>query len=246
LHGATLAHMRSKIVPFLVLMLAQMCSAQVCLPETQPQPDNAASYIRAEIKTLRWIRYALNESKKIQPPTTPNDPGRLHKMVVRRTVANLVSDDYDCAARYLQPYKASKNKYVRDSVESLLAGIDTTKQINGHLLQEMEAVDRATKAEDIDQIAIAKRLGDLTSSQKDVRKIVMVAVKLSTFGILRVEGGDDNSRPVAFTITAKQRDGLLTDAQKLAKEKEQPENYVDVCAQFLVSTLKKQLPTLAE
>src|SRR3984885_15960569 len=117
-----------------LLVLAQSCFAQLCVPEGQPQPDSPYAYIRTETKALQWIRSALTESENIRPFPPSDDPERLHKTVKLYTVAQTVSDDYDCAAALLTKYKSSRNEYITASVDSLLAGIDATKNINAKLV----------------------------------------------------------------------------------------------------------------
>jgi hypothetical protein len=225
-----------KLTLLLVLsLLLPKASAQLCMTETQPQPDSGYAYIRAEVKALQWIRSAVTESNKIQPPDL-NDPERLHKTVELYTAVQTVSDDYDCAVAILTPYKDSKNDSIHLSVDSFLKAIQTTKEINADLVGMMESL-QATKAEDIDQQAIAKMLANVKGLQKDVSTLSMAAAKLSTFSIL--VQGDEDTKPTAFSIPPRQRETLLADVRELKKKKD--DTYVDVCADILLSTLTKEL-----
>jgi hypothetical protein len=241
-----------KLTTFLLilglLVIPKASYAQLCMPESQPQSNSGYSYIRAEVKALQWIRSGLTESQKMQPPTL-DDPQRLHKNVELYATVNTVSDDYDCAISILEKYKDSKNESIHESVESFLLAINTTKQINKDLMEVMESLNKAQKQEDIDQVAIAKMLGNVKSMQKDVRTLALAAAKMSTFGILRIEGGGDDAKPIAFLITSRQRTTLLADVRELAselKKKKDDYTYVDGCAAILLSTLTMQLQTSAE
>ena len=127
-----------------LFVVAKTCSAQLCLPEAQPQPSSPYAYIRAEIKALHWIRSALSESQKFLP-IPANDPERLHKTVNLYTVVRAVSNDYDCAVAILTNYKNSNNESTHQSVDSLLAAIDTTKKVNANVLEMMESVNKSKK-----------------------------------------------------------------------------------------------------
>ncbi len=239
--GATLMLMQLKYFLLFLLVFAKPCAAQVCMPEGKPQPNSPYAYIRAEIRALQWIRSGLTESEKLHPLPPAGDPERMHKAVIRYTVVNTVTDDYKCAVAVLEPYKDSKNESIRASVEGLLGAIAMTKKVNALVLEMMESTEKAKKPEDIDQTTIAKGLADLTSLQKDIHKMAMVSVKLSTFGIVRLEGDDENAKPVAFTISPTQRATLLAEVRRLAKNNGQ-NTYVDFCAEILLRTLTKQLP----
>ncbi len=63
------------VILLLLVMLAQMCSAQLCVPEIKPNVQDGYSFVRAEIKALQWIKYALIESKKIQVPHHDDQKG---------------------------------------------------------------------------------------------------------------------------------------------------------------------------
>jgi hypothetical protein len=240
--------MRSKRFLLCLLVLAKTCSAQLCMPEGQSQPNSPYAYIRAEIKALHWIRNALSESQKFQP-IPANDPERLHKTVNLYTVVRAVSNDYDCAVAVLTNYKNSNNESIHQSVDSLLAAIDTTKKVNANVLEMLESVNKAKKPEDIDQVELAKMLADLKSLQKDAANLAMMGVKMSTFGILRLKENSENAKPIAFTITAKQRATLLADVRELLgnpNKKKGDYTYVDGCAAILMNTLLNPLPTSAE
>lgn len=227
----------------LFLGIAQVCGAQVCIPEVLPQPNSPYSYIRGEIKALKWIRYALTEMQKVQSPLDGNDPERLHKLVNMYTVAETASDDYSCATLLLKSYKDSKDDTVADSAQTLLKAIETSTMINTKLMGTMEALYKAEKSEDIDQVGIAKMLANIQSLQKDIRNLTMAGVKMSTFAILRIQGEDDNARPVAFTISEKQRAILVGEAQDLRAEGKDQFSVVDGCAEILLTSLKQRLPT---
>jgi hypothetical protein len=132
-----------------------------------------------------------------------------------------VSNNYDCAARVLTLYKNSRNESVRASVDSLLAAISTTKDINIGMVKSMELLNKAEKPDDIDLVAIAEMLANVKSMQKEV------------------------ANPIAFTITPTQRATLLTEVQELAKKNGQFTS-VDACADILRGTLAKQLPTFVK
>jgi hypothetical protein len=59
---------------------------------------------------------------------------------------------------------------------------------------------------------------------------------------------EENTEAYAFRITAKQRETLLADAQKLARKpnSSDPHTFVDGCAEILLSTLRQELPTAAK
>ena len=233
---------------FSLIALAQMSFiqaslAQVCLPESSPQPDSGYAYMRAEIKALQWVRLASAESQKFQPLPPSSDPDRVHKAVALYTAVDNVSTDYDCAARILTNYKNSKNEGVRASVDALLEAINTTKAINEAMVGTMESVDKATKAQDIDQLAIAKMLANIKGMQKDVQQLAIAGAKLSTFGIVRTAGEGDDAKPIAFELTATQRATLLADVKELIAHKGQGQyTVVDGSAEILLKALTRQLP----
>jgi len=227
----------------LFLVLAKPCSAQICLPGAEIARDSGYSYVREEVKALSWIRRALDETDKIHDPfVAPGDPQRVHKIVELYTVFGNVSDDYTCAESLLTPFKDSKNEMVHGSVDALLTAISMTKQVNADLTGMFEVLNKATKPEDIDQDAIGKTLATMKGVQKDVRQMTMLAVKLSTYGILAMEGEGDATHPVAFTITERQHAKLLGEVRELDKTKAQSETYVDLCAKILLAALNLKLP----
>jgi hypothetical protein len=235
------------LIAFAQVSFFQPASAQVCLPEAASQPDSGYAYMRTETKALQWVRLALAESQKIQPLPPSSDPERMHKAVALYTVVDSVSTDYDCAVRMLSKYKNSKNESVRASVDALLEAINTTKTINKDMVGMMEALDKATKPEDIDQIAIAKMLANVKGMQKDAQQLTMMGAKMSTFGIVRTTGEGDDAKPVAFTITAAQREALLADVKELIANKGQGQyTYVDGSAEILLDALTRQMPLSAK
>ena len=218
------------------------------MPLGDPKPDSPYSYVRTEIRVLKSIRSGLADASKVDSLVVipASDPQRLHKLVERNEIMNAVADDYNCAIELLKPYQNSTNDNVRTSVTGFNEGIGATKQVDARLLEMMESFDKATTADDFDQPAIAKQLADLNGIKADARKLIIMAVKASSFGILKGVGGDDEWKPVAFTITEQQRAKLLAEAKELAKRQAGTETYVDVCADFLVDTLTKNLPTIPE
>ena len=68
----------------------------------------------------------------------------------------------------------------------------------------------------------------------------MMATRMSTFGIFRMETAGQNARPVAFIITRQQRDTLRAEAQDLTKTNGFS-SYVDECAKIIVNALARQL-----
>jgi hypothetical protein len=208
------------------------------MPEIQPETNSGYAYMRAEIRALQWIRSAVIETGKIKPLPPAADPQRIHQMVSRYTAFQTAADDYTCATSILTKYKESPDGSIRGSVDNFLAVIGTTQELNGHLLAMLESIEKASKPEDINQEEIAKHLAAIKSLQKDVLGLAMMATKLSTFAILRGEGGDDNWKPVAFTITATQRTTLIAEAQRLIDKL----TYVDGCVDILLGALRRQLP----
>ena len=228
---------------YLFFLLASPSSAQLCMPiKAGPEPDSGYSYIRTELVALKWVRAALTESDKFQWVNS-GDPAQMHKTVELYTAVNNVSDDYDCATSLLTAYKDSKNESIRASVGSLLLAIKSSKEIDALLIGMMESLNKATKPEDINQAEIAKTLADMKSIQSYAHNLMMVGVKMSTFGILRMEGTGDDQKPTAFLITAAQRSTLLTETQELGRKKGKEQTYVDVCVDILLSTMNRKLPT---
>ncbi len=237
--------MQKVLLCLLFILFAPACPAQVCMPtKAGPQPESGYSYIRTEILALQWIRAATTETEKLQW-VARDDPQRVHKFVEFYATANNVSDDYDCAASLLNPYKDSKNEPIHKSVDALLQAIQITREINGKLIGMMETLNKAKKVEDIDQQEIPKTLGNIKSLQKDVRTVAMLGVKISTFGILRIDGTGDDAKPTAFTITATERQTLLSETKALAKARGKEESYIDLCADILLTMLTSKLPSAA-
>src|ERR1700720_1400664 len=119
--------MQKVLLCLLLILSAPSCHAQVCMPTMAgPQPESGYSYIRTEILALQWIRAATTESEKLQW-VARGDPQRAHKSVEFYVTANSISDDYDCAAFLLSPYKGSKNEPIHKSVDALLQVIQITK-----------------------------------------------------------------------------------------------------------------------
>jgi len=237
-----------KALPVLLIccvlpLLAQPSSAQLCMPiKAGPEPDSGYSYIRTELVALKWVRAALKESEKFQP-INRDDPQRMHKSVEFYDAVNNVSDHYDCAASLLKPYKDSKNESIRESVDSMLLAIESIKDVNAKLVELMESFNKARKAEDIDQTAIAKFLADAKSIQSYVRTLMMVGVKMSTFAIVRIEGTGDDQKPVAFLITSAQRGILSEEIRQLGRKSGKDVTYVDACVDILTKTVTTNLPT---
>lgn len=231
----------------LFLGIVQVCAAQVCPPEWQPQVSSSYSYIRAEIKALRSVRQAEIEWDKIELPGS-KDPRRFVKLVNFYAIAQTVTDDYDCALMILQSYKESKDNDIAKEAEDLIKGINYRKLLSAKLVSELDAVIKAKRPVEIDETAVAKSVADLKGAEKDVNKLIAFEVKGSTFGIIRVVGDEDDAKPVAFTITEKQRATLLREAQELRDEggfHKSVYSYVDICAEVLLTTLKQHLPTAA-
>jgi hypothetical protein len=234
-----------KALYLLPAVLSLQCRGQISVPETHPEPNNAYAYIRTEIKALRWIREALTQSQKFHPLPSESDPERMHKSVELYTTAETVSDDYNCAVSLLTAYRDSRDEHTRESVNSFLLAIATTRDINVKLIGLMESVNKAQKAEDIDQVGIAKLLANVKVLQKEVAQMSMLAAKMSTTGIMRFEGDGDDAKPIAFTITAAQHGRLLTEIQELANAKKGELTFVDGCAEIILDAVKKQLRTSA-
>jgi len=209
------------------------------MPPGKAQPNSGYAYIRTEIKALQWIRSASAASEKLQHVPSM-DPKDFHDMVGWYTVAQTVSDDYNCAGVLLTEYKDSSDKNIHSSVEALLLAISATKDLNAKLLEMMEALFKATKPADIDLPAIARVLAIIKSGQQDAHNMTMMGVKMSTFAILRMDGDGEDAKPVqpfAYTITPKERSTLLADVRELAKGKKGQPTYVDTCEQILLKTL---------
>ena len=236
--------MRREFLLVVCLLVPAISVAQECQPTDKAEPESNFAYIRAEIKSLQWLRLAILESKKIPSSTPPGDPERAKKAELRNTLAMGLAKFYDCATQYVEPYGESKNKAIHESANGLMAAIRSSKEVNQNVLAELQQLDKAQSKEDIDPEA-AKRLEDLTSQENDARTAIQAGVKVSTFGIVRLKDPEDpQSDPVAFLITAKQRDELLAEVKQLAKKKPEETTYIDTCAEILLSLLNKKLPTL--
>jgi len=77
----------------------------------------------------------------------------------------------------------------------------------------MESLNKARKAKDINQTEIAKTLADLKSVQKYVRNLAMAGVKMSTFGILRMQGEGGDADVSAQRVVAGERDSPIQDSR---------------------------------
>jgi hypothetical protein len=232
-----------KYVLLAALLLAQTCFGQTCPSEASPNPDSAFAYARAEIKALQSIRQALAESQKIPPPVPSTDPDRMEKASLRNTIAKGLATYYDCAAQFVAPYKDSKNGSVNASANALLNGIRSSKDVNDRALKGLQAMDKAPIGEEPDP-DVMKRLVDLAKVEESARNMITGGVKMSTYGLVRLDTDPDEPKPIAFLITAKQLQNLLADARDLASKKSNVETYVDTCAEILLSTLTRNLPTL--
>ena len=237
-------NMRREFLLIACLITASVCTAQECEPEAKPEPDNPFAYVRAEIKTLQWLRLALLESKKIPPPLPPGDPERAKKAELRNTIASGLTKFYDCGMKYVEPYRESKNPAVHESANGLLTAMQTSREVNRSVLNELQQIDKVQSQEDIDPEA-AKRMDDLSSQENDARTAIQAGVKVSTFSITKLKNPEDpQSDPVSFLINAKQRDDLLAEVKSFTKSKSEEPTYIDACVQILDSVLSKKLPTL--
>jgi hypothetical protein len=226
-----------------LILTTVAASAQVCdAPEIHPQVDSAFDDVRAEIKGLGWLRRGQEISKSIPAPAPPDDPERSKQAELRNTLVITLNNNYDCAARFVAPYKDSKIVTVRDSVESILTGIETSKQVNREALKELAAVDKAHNASEVDP-SITERLDKLTKSENEARAMISLGVKISTLGLVRTKDDKPAGEPVAFTITGRQREILTEEVAQFVKEKSRDPSFVDDCANMLLSLLNKKLPT---
>jgi len=225
------------------LFLVLPCSAQTCTIDNA-EPNDTFAYLRAEVRALTVIREALNLSAKLKTVPLPGDPNHQQAMVDYHLSMQASDDHYACAARLLQSYKASTNENIQQSLDDLLAAIQSTQQINSMLRGMVERMN----AEQQDQSAgeTAQTLADIKSTQQVIFKMMLGGVKESTFLIVRGNGGDDEWKPTAFTITRAQHDALLTDVRALAEAKTEHANYVDLCAEILLETLNEPLPLTGE
>lgn len=99
--------------------------------------------MRAEIKALRWIRLGVEVSQSIPAPAAPGDLQRSKQAELRNSMATTLSNDYDCAAQAITPYKGSKLGDVRDSAEAIVNGIVASQQNNRQVLEQLAVIDRA-------------------------------------------------------------------------------------------------------
>jgi len=148
----------------------------------------------------------------------------------------------------LQSYKESKDKEIARDAGDLVQSTGSRKLLNAKLVSELDAVLKARRPEEIDEPGLAKSIADLQGTEKELNKLIALQCGSSTFDIIRVEGDGEDAKPVAFTITEKQRATLLREAQELRAEgglHKTEYSAVDVCAEMLLTTLKKHLPTSA-
>ena len=230
----------------MLIMTAAAAPAQVCdPPEVHPQTDSAFDYVRAEIKGLRWMRRGQEISRSIPPPAPPDDPQRSKQAELRNTTVTTLNNYYDCAALAVTPYKDSKIVAVRDSVEAILNGIESSQQINRQVLKEFAVIDKAQNASDVDP-SVVKRLAEFSASEDEARAMISLGVRISTLGFTRTKDDKPEGEPVTFTITEKQHDILVAEAGQFAKEKGHNSSFVDTCANILLSSLTRKLPTLKQ
>jgi hypothetical protein len=151
-----------RLAPIVVLplILTHPCTAQTCNAAPHPETNSGYAYMREEMKALRWIRSALLESTKIQPPGAREDPQHVHKLIELHSTAEAVADRYNCAVSILQNFKDSKNEYIKESAETLLKALETTKKINEKLASILDSIYDAKRSQDIDQAGIAKMRED--------------------------------------------------------------------------------------
>jgi len=233
----------SRWAPIVVLplILTHPCTAQTCNAAPHPETNSGYAYMREEIKALRWIRSALLESTKIQPPGPREDPQHVHKLIELHSTAEAVADRYNCAVSILQNFKDSKNEYIKESAETLLKALETTKNINEKLVSILDSIYDAKRSEDIDQAGIAKMLGKVKSIQQDMAGLSMTGTQESTFAVLKMQEIGRDSRPIAFSITHGQRNTLQAEAESLAKN-DGFSSYVDDCAEIILDDLAQDLP----
>ncbi len=155
-----------------------------------------------------------------------------------------MSDDYDCAAEILTPFKDSGDETIRNSAKAILGAIDSSKVVNSRLIGVMESVDKAKVPDDIDAVAIAKTLDESKSIQGDAMALTLAGTRMSTFGILSLN--QSNSVSIAFTITSRQKGVLLAKVHDLEIKSSGHKTYVDACADIMLAVLLKHLPTSDE
>lgn len=235
---------RVKLLLITVLALAPACTAQECTPEAHPQAESAFAYVKAEIQALQTLRQAQEEEKKIPAPGAPGDPQRAQKAATRNNIARSLSKYYDCSSRWITPYKNSTNDRVRESVQAFLSGLEQKTSVNNQVLEALQIVDKAESADAVDKTAM-KKLSDLMKVEDNARALIMGGVKMSTYSLVKEKINEEDTTPYAFRITAKERDALLADTQKLARKSNasDPQSFIDGCAEILLSTLRQNLPT---
>lgn len=223
------------------LILTHPCIAQTCNPAPHPEINSGYAYIREEMKALRWIRSALLESTKIQPPGAREDPQHVQKLVELHSTAEAVADRYNCAVSILRNFKDSKNEYIKESAETLLKALETTKNSNEKLVGMLDSIYDAKRPQDIDQAGIVKTLGKVKSIQQDMAGLSMTGTQESTFAIFKMERTGVDTRPIAFSITHDQRSTQRAEAESLAKN-DGFNSYVDDCAEIILDDLAQGLP----
>jgi hypothetical protein len=244
--GASLVPMSRSALLLLLIMTAAAAAAQACdPPAVHPQVDSAFDYVHAEILGLRWMKRGVEMSHSIPTAAAPGDPQRAKQGELRNTMVRTLNNYYDCAAQAVTPYKDSKITAVHDSVESILNGIEAIQQVNRQVLEALAAIDRANNASDVDPSAV-KRLAEFSASEDEARAMITLGVRISTFGLTRTKDNKPEGEPVAFTVTEKQHDILVAEAQQFAKEKSHNSSFIDACATILLSSLTKKLPTMKE
>jgi len=235
---------KSLLLPF-ALLLVLPCSAQTCSVDTT-QPNDTFAYMRSEVKTLTVIREAINLSANIKRVPTSGNPNHVQMMADYNAMMDNIDDRYACAARLLQRYKPSTDENIQNSVDSLLTAIQITQQVDKMLRGMVEHLNKDTQGQDQNAYDSAKTLADIKSAQQVVFKMMLGGVKKSTFLIVRGEGGEDDWKPTAFTITSAQHDALLSDVSALAEAKTTHANLIDLCAEVLLETLNEPLPLTGE
>jgi len=231
------------LFPLSILFFVLPCSAQTCSVDSA-EPNDTFAYMRSEVKSLAVIREAINLSAKMKTVPLPGDPNHQQAMVDYHLSMQSIHEHFACAARLLQPYKASANENVKQSVDNLLTAIQSTEQVDSMLrgmVEQINAPERDQHATDT-----AEKLAEIKSAQHVIFKMMLGGVKESTFGIVRGNGADEGWKPTAFTITRRQHDALLSDVRALAEAKTEHANYVDLCAEILLETLTEPLPLTGE
>jgi len=236
--------MHKFILLSVVLLLVLPCSAQLCAVDTA-QPDDAFAYMQSEVRTLTVIREAINLSAKMTVPTSPN-PNHVQTMAEYNRTMNNIDERYACAAKLLQHYKPSTNENIQNSVDNLLTAIQVNQQVNKMLRGMTEQLNKENQGQEPRPDNTAETLADIKSTQQAIFKMMLGCVKQSTLLIVSGEGGDEDWKPTAFTITRTQHDALLRDVRSLAEAKTEHTNLVDLCAEVLLETLNETLPVRGE